>query len=191
MMETNIEIVKENGWYNVEPSGHLDQLFRQTRAHHAQLSQMADIKANMMLTLGALIITFSIGYLDDPVLRWPVIVMISSCIVTILSATYAVMPKVDLKSRPDLDNPNCNFLFFGSFMNLDFDEYTQMFDALLHDPSQAYRVQLREVYELGIYLGRKKYRYIRVAYLSFLTGLMMSTLVLIVVEGVNIATHLP
>ncbi len=44
----------------VDPSGHLDQLFRQTRTYHAQLSQMADVKASMMLTLASLISTFSI-----------------------------------------------------------------------------------------------------------------------------------
>ena len=44
---------------------HLDHFIRQTRVHHVQLSQMADVKANMMLTISALMITFSIGHLSE------------------------------------------------------------------------------------------------------------------------------
>ena len=77
----------------IKPSQQLDGLFRQTRLHHTQLSAMADVKASMMLTLSSLIITFSIGYLVDPILRWAVVVLIFFCILTILSAAYAVMPK--------------------------------------------------------------------------------------------------
>ena len=55
---------------------HLDHFIRQTRVHHMHLSSMADTKANIMLTISALIITFSIGHLSDPHLRWPVLVLI-------------------------------------------------------------------------------------------------------------------
>ena len=49
---------------NVLQSGnHIDHLLRQTRMHHVQLSSMADVKANMMLTLASLVITFCIRYL--------------------------------------------------------------------------------------------------------------------------------
>ena len=34
-----------------QPGAHLDHMMRQTRIHHVQLSSMADIKANMLLTL--------------------------------------------------------------------------------------------------------------------------------------------
>ena len=171
----------------IEPAGHLDQLFRQTRIHHMQLSSMADVKANMMLTLGALVITFSIGYLEDPFLRWPVIVMILFCIMTILSAAYAVMPKIDWQKRPDLNDHNCNILFFGTFLNLDYDEYTGMMDQVIHDPARVYEAQMREIYDLGLYLGHKKYRYIRIAYQSFLIGLISSAVIFIVVELVKLA----
>ena len=34
-----------------QPGAHLDHMIRQTRIHHVQLSSMADIKANMLLTV--------------------------------------------------------------------------------------------------------------------------------------------
>jgi hypothetical protein len=172
----------------IKPSGHLDQMLRQTRAYHAQLSQMADVKASMMFTLASVIATISIRYLEDPYLRWPVLVLISCSLVTIVAAAYAVMPKLNLKSKPDLRNPHSNLLFFGTFANLEYDEWVAEMDPILQDPTRAYEAMLREIYEMGVYLGRQKYRYIRIAYIAFLAGLMLSSLAFVLVELVRNST---
>ena len=170
----------------IEPATHLDHLMRQTRMHHVQLSSMADVKANIMLTLSAVVTTFSIGYLSDPLLRWPVIVLILFCILTIFFAAYAVMPKLNFDFKPNLENLNCNILFFGSFMNLAYEEYAEIMNEIVHSPDKVYEAQIREVYELGVYLGYQKYRYVRLAYQSFLTGLVCSGLTLLMVELFNV-----
>ncbi len=161
---------------------HLDHFIRQTRVHHMHLSSMADVKANMMLTISALVITFSIGHLSNPYLRWPVLVLIISCLATIVSAAYAVMPKLDTGFRPDLDRPDCNILFFGNFMNLEYEEYARLMEGVMNDPSRVYEAQVREVYELGVFLGQKKYAYVRLAYLFFICGLLASAAVFAGVE---------
>lgn len=164
---------------------HLDHMIRQTRMHHVQLSSMADVKANMMLTLSALVTTFLLNNVKDPFLRWPALVMIFFCLLTILASAYAVMPKVNFTRRPNLENPNCNILFFGNFMNLDYDEFRDMMETVMADPGKVYEAQIREVYELGVFLGYKKYRYVRLAYLFFITGFLISGVTLIVVEVVK------
>lgn len=169
-----------------QPGSHLDHLIRQTRIHHTQLSSMADVKANMLLTMSSLVVTFSLRYLEDPYLRWPVVVLTIFCLITIFNAAYAVMPKVNFKFRPDLEKLDCNILFFGSFMNLDYDEFAQAMEQVLSDPSKAYEAQVREIYDLGVFLGRNKYLYIRRAYVSFLTGLAAAGVVLLIVEAFNL-----
>lgn len=168
-----------------QPANHLDHMLRQTRVHHMQLSTMADFKANIMLTLASLVGTFSIGYLSDPVLRWPVIALLVFCLATIVSAAYAVMPKLDFNYRPDLKKDLGNILFFGNFMNLDYEEYLQVMERVMSDSAHAYEAQIREVYELGVYLGYKKYRFVRLAYVTFIIGLLSSALVLLIVELLN------
>lgn len=170
----------------IAPANHLDHLLRQTRMHHMQLSSMADVKANIMLTLAAVVTTFSIGYLSDPVLRWPIVVLILFCVVTVFFAAYAVMPKLNFDYRPK-SYKQCNILFFGNFMNLDYKEFAGIMDEVMQVPELAYEAQIREVYELGVYLGYQKYRYVRLAYRSFLMGLVSAGLVLIVVEILNAA----
>jgi hypothetical protein len=92
------------------------------------------------------------------------------------------MPKVNFKFRPDLEELDCNILFFGSFMNLGYEEFEMAMERVLSDPAKAYETQIREIYELGVFLGRNKYLYIRRAYVSFLTGLVASGLVLVLAE---------
>lgn len=165
------------------PGGHLDQLLRQTRAHHVQLSSMADVKANMMITIASLVVTFSVRYLTDPLLRWPAIVMILFCFGTVITAAYAAMPKVDLRTQPDIHSPAFNPLFFGSFMNMSQEAYLALMQTFVQQPDTVYELQIREVYQMGVFLGRKKYLYIRYAYLIFLSGWVASSLILIWVES--------
>ena len=73
---------------------HLDHLVRQTRMHHSQLSSMADMKANMLLTMASVVITLSVRYVTEPHLKWATTVLIFFCLLTIGLATYAVMPKI-------------------------------------------------------------------------------------------------
>jgi hypothetical protein len=43
-----------------QPGAHYDHMLRQTRIHHVQLSSMADIKANMLLTMSSLVVTLCV-----------------------------------------------------------------------------------------------------------------------------------
>ena len=173
----------------IKPSQQLDQMIRQTRQHHIQLSAMADVKASMMLTLSSLIVTFSIGYLIDPFLRWAVVVLIFFCLLTILSAAYAVMPKISLKNAPKPDSLNTNFLFFGNFINYDYDTYLALMEKIVNDDYCIYEMQIREIYEQGLYLARKKYRFIRYAFTFFISGLLSSASVLVLTFLTDLALH--
>lgn len=164
-----------------DSGGHLDQLMRQTRQHHVQLSAMADVKSNILLTLSSLIITFSIGYLSDSYLRWPVLVLILFCLATVVCAAYAVMPKLDFGRRRS-EPSGQNILFFGNFTHLTFAEYVEAMEGVMRSPADTYEAQVREVYELGLFLEQKKYRFIRLAYICFISGLFVSGLVFVGVE---------
>ena len=48
---------------------------------------------------------------------------------------------------------------------------------VMNDPSRTYQVQLKELYTLGEFLAKKKYRFLRLAYITFITGVFASALV--------------
>jgi hypothetical protein len=165
-----------------QAGGHLDQMLRQTRVHHVQLSMMADVKANGLMTIAAVMLTFSAPFIVREQFRLAVITLMISCLVTILLATWAIMPATPLRirksARPDLRHPKFNLLFFGSFVALDFQQFEKAMEEMLNDHSKTYEAQVREIYTLGVFLAQAKYRYLRLAYLVFVTGLFASGLVL-------------
>lgn len=167
-----------------QPGAHLDQMMRQTRQHHVQLSAMADLKANMLLTMSSIIITLTATNLHRPNFRCAGMVLIAFCLLTIGLAAFVAMPKIATLFRagpkPDVNNHTFNLLFFGDFARLDYPEYEAAMEKMMNNPSLAYEAQVREVYTLGVFLAQKKYRYLRFAYLSFFIGLVASGVVMLI-----------
>ncbi len=167
-----------------QPAVHLDHMIRQTRAHHVQLSSMADMKANMMLTVAALLIPLSIRFLDDPRLQLAALTMIGFCILTVLLAAYAAMPKMLGKKGTsktiDPEDPSFNLLFFGSFNRMDYYDFEHAMEKIMNDHKEAYKTQIKEIYLIGQYLAREKYRFVRLAYISFITGVVFSSILYVV-----------
>lgn len=159
-------------------------MLRQTRNHHVQLSTMADTKANMLLTISSVTMTLSIGHLNEPAIKWPVAILICSCLVTIVLAAYAVMPKLPVihlgEEKPKVKDAQFNLLFFGDFTGLEYKDFAEAMEEMMNDPSQVYEMQVREVYTLGKFLATKKYRFVRMAYLSYISGLLLSVTILLI-----------
>lgn len=169
-----------------EPGAHFDQLLRQTRWHHVQLSTIADLKANMMLTVPALLITLTTRYVADAFFKWAALTFIGFCLLTIALAAYAAMPKLNLKfgsSTPvNTGSASFNLLFFADFIRLSYPEFEEAMEKVLSDPAKAYEAQVREVYTLGVYLAKRKYRFLQLAYLAFIAGFIASGAVLALTE---------
>lgn len=171
-----------------QPGAHFDQLLRQTRWHHVQLSTTADMKANMMLTVPALLITLTTRYVTEEPFRWAALTLIGFCLITIGLAAYAAMPKLKLRLKPasgnpvNIASPTFNLLFFADFIRLSYPEYEEAMEEVLSDPSRTYEAQVRELYGLGVYLAQHKFRFVRLAYLSFIMGFFASGAVFTVTE---------
>jgi hypothetical protein len=161
-----------------QPGSHLDHMLRGTRWHHVQLSSMADMKANFLLTLSSVVITLAVPNIVKPLFQWPLLVLIAFCLITVALAAYTVMPKVSLAgkgaARPDVTHHGFNLLFFGDFVRLSYEEYESAMELAMNDPSRAYQAQVREIYNLGCFLAAKKYQVLKMAYLSFILGLFAS-----------------
>jgi hypothetical protein len=91
------------------------------------------------------------------------------------------MPKLPLLPRPRADagikRPEFNLLFFGDFVSLSYEEFEAAMEEVMNDPSLSYQIQTKEVYTLGMFLAKQKYRYLRLAYITFIIGAFASALV--------------
>jgi hypothetical protein len=53
-------------------------------------------------------------------------------------------------------------------------------EEIMNDPDRTYEIMVREIYYSGVYLVKNKYRYIRLGYMFFFAGLIVSTLIFFV-----------
>lgn len=166
------------------PGNEINYLLQQTRVHHMQLSSMADLKANMLLTMASIVVTLAAPQAMKAGSQLPLLVLIGFSLATILLAAYAVMPKLPFTGHnpavPDVGSPHFNLLFFGDFTGLTYAQFEAEMEKVMNDPSAVYRAQVREIYTLGVFLAEKKYRYLKLAYTTFILGLFASFITLLI-----------
>lgn len=165
----------------------IDTVFRVTLANHTRLSGIADSKANILLSVNAIIISIALSTiipkLDNPKnahLIIPTFVMLISSVVTIISAILATRPKVTkgVFSRQDIKDKKVNLLFFGNFYKMPLEEYKWAMQEMLKDTEYMYATMTQDLYYLGLVLERK-YRMLRVSYNFFMIGIITTVLVFV------------
>jgi hypothetical protein len=153
-----------------------DNLLRTAQQHHVQLSTMADTKANIIITVSSIVLTLSMGKLDQADLKLSVITLTIFTLLALLLAILAVLPKYRPLRLTTVElPPNFNLLFFGHFAELSRDRYLAEIATTLKPDGSIYAAMTNDIYSLGSYLAHHKYRYLRWSYLSFLTGFILAS----------------
>jgi len=147
-------------------------LVRTSMACNLQLSQMADQKANMVMGAAFVVFTLSVGQLRTGVMLLPVAILAAGAFVAAVFAILSVLPKVTRIDGPI--GEDANIMFFGIFTSLSEDAFIDRIVDRLDDDEKIYRTMLRDIYQNGQVLQRKKYRFLGLAYRAFLTGLCLS-----------------
>lgn len=157
-------------------------MFRVTLKNHTALSQIADNKANIMLSINAIIILVVLSTLlpkldNNADLLWPSILLLTVCIVAVIFATISTIPKVTRNgASPEMvKNRQTNLLFFGNFQGLDLDVYIDGMKELMDDDDYLYETLMKDLYYLGKVLN-KKYYYLRLCYTVFVIGIVLSVI---------------
>ena len=143
---------------------------------------MADSKANILISVNAIIISVILSVLlrklqTDPYLTIPTAIFLVSAVITIIISILATRPKVTSGTFEDDDviNKKTNLLFFGNFYKVPADKYERAMRTMMKDSDYLYSSIVQDIYQLGIVLGRK-YRLIRLAYTIFMIGIIASVL---------------
>ena len=154
-----------------------DAILRTTQQHHVSLSTMADTKANIIITVSSIVLTLSIGKLDQPELRTSMIVLMGFTLLALLLAILAVLPKYRPFRLTTVELPrNFNLLFFGHFAELTRERYLAEIARTMKPDGSIYSAMANDIYSLGYYLAHHKYRYLRLSYLCFLAGFILASL---------------
>ena len=165
-----------------EPRQQLDHMLRETRIHLISFSQMADTKANILLSISSVLLSISLTRVSDSRFKGALIVLVGFLLITIFLALMTVIPRLQnfRHKKHSVHDPTYSPLYFGDYADISYDEYSQDLEEIMNDPSRTYEVMVREIYYSGVYLVKSKYKYIRWGYMFFFVGLISSTLIFFV-----------
>ncbi|MEK6450908.1 MULTISPECIES: Pycsar system effector family protein [Myroides] len=167
-----------------ESSRTIDTLFRTTLRNHTSLSAIADRKANILLSVNAIIISICLSTLipklDSPSnahLIYPTFILLFFSVATIIFAIQSTRPKVTSGTftKEEVDNNEVNLLFFGTFHQMPFDEYEETLMTILKNNKYLHHALTKDLYNLGVVLD-KKYKLLRITYTIFTVGIIASVL---------------
>jgi hypothetical protein len=155
-----------------------DVILRTAQQHHVQLSAMADVKANIIITVSSIVLMVTLGRSTDASLQASSMTLIGFTLAALLLAVLAVLPKYrPLKLNPDGTLPaHFNRLFFGHFAGVPRERFLEEMAKAMKPDGSVYEAMATDLYELGYYLAHHKYRYLRLSYIFFLTGFVAASL---------------
>ncbi|GJM36504.1 MAG: hypothetical protein DHS20C18_55050 [Saprospiraceae bacterium] len=158
-------------------------MFKTALRNHLDLSNLADNKANIMLSVNALIITIAMPmaatYVQaNPFMLVPTISLLISCLASMIFATLATRPikMTGYTDEEKIKTRKSNLFFFGNFYNMDFDAYQTGMQIIINDEKNLENSIMRDLYFLGLSLG-KKYRQLRICYNVFMVGVIITVII--------------
>lgn len=166
------------------PDRGIQTLFRVTLRNHLTLSDIADTKANILLSVNAIIISLALSNLipklDNPSNQYlivPTIIFVIFAVISMILAVLATRPNVTSGefTKEDVKNKKVNLLFFGNFHKMKLSEYEWAIKELVKDKDYIYSSLTKDLYYLGLVLNRK-YKILRWTYTIFIIGTVLSVI---------------
>lgn len=169
-----------------KPERGIETMFRITSSNNQRLSDMADNKANILLTVNSIILSVVIAVLfrkldSNEHLIVPTIILTVAVVVTMVMAILSTIPKIPSGkfSKQEIEHKTVNLLFFGNFYKMKLEEYNEGMQKVMADSEFLYGMLTKDVYSQGVVLGRK-YKLLRYAYGIFMFGLVISVISFVV-----------
>ncbi|GGW47068.1 Pycsar system effector family protein [Arenibacter certesii] len=167
---------------NESPERGIQTMFRVAMQNHLKLSDIADTKANILLSVNAIIIslllTNLIPKLDSPkneFLIYPTSIFILFSVVSMIMSIMATRPNITRGefTKEDVKQKKVNLLFFGNFHKMELPDFEWAIQEMIKDQSYVYNSLTKDLYFLGLVLDRK-YKLLRWTYTIFMIGMILS-----------------
>jgi len=164
------------------PERGVETMFRVALRNHITLSDIADTKANILLSVNAIIISIAfstlIPKLDNPsntYLLIPSVIFILFTVACMILSIMATRPNVTRGkfTKEDVANRKVNLLFFGNFHQMKLNDFEWGISEMMKDRDYLYGSLTKDLYFLGLVLNRK-YGLLRTTYTVFMIGIIVS-----------------
>ncbi len=184
LSKSNIESEKVNAYESFLPG--MEYMFREVLRDHISLSVIADNKANLILSVNAIIISITISVLIqnydvNPTLNIPTVFLLLVSVLTMVFAALSTKPSKNNGkfTKEDVLNKKANLLFFGNYHNTSFELFEWGIKEMMNDKDYLYHTMIKDLHSIGKVLN-KKYHFLRIAYLLFLYGITISVVLFMI-----------
>lgn len=152
--------------------------------NHIKLAAIADTKANILLSVNAIIISLvltnlisKIGEPNNKHLTIPIIIILISSLLCVVITIFITRPNVTEGkfTQDDIKNNKVNLAFFGNFHSMDYKAYEAAVNDMHSKNNYIYGALTKDLYFLGDVMSLK-YKWLRIVYTIFLVGLIVSAL---------------
>jgi len=166
------------------PERGIETMFRVTLKNHITLSNIADTKANILLSVNAIIVSLVlsnlVSKLDNPsntYLITPTVIFVLFTVASIILSILATRPNVTSGkfTKEDVANKKVNLLFFGNFHKMSLQDFEWAMGEMMQDRDYLYSSMKKDLYFLGLVLD-KKYKILRLTYSVFMVGIIVSVI---------------
>jgi len=172
-----------------------ETLFRATYQNQGNLIQMADNKANIIISINTMIISSIIaitgyGAVAGKIETYefqvmiPIVLIILSCLVSVIFAIQAAKPKLIKAKSEGGEMQKSSLLFFGVIAQYSQQEYLKEVKNLLDSGNDLYEHMTIDLFNNGLILKRK-YNLLVYAYQVFMFGFIFSVLVFLLFLGLG------
>ncbi len=153
------------------------QMLRTVQANTMALSQMADQKASILMGATFVVFSLSVSRALTGSLPWSLTVLATFSFLSSMCAVIAILPSIS-KPKPDAKKTfPPNRLFFGHYTGRDENEWADEVLERMETEEAMYRMMLRDIYQNGQVLQRRKYKFLAYAYRLFIAGLILTLIV--------------
>lgn len=162
-------------------------LFRATYQNQSNLIQVADNKANIIISINTMIISSIIavmgygavaGKIDayGAQMMAPIVLIVLTCLVSVIFAIQAAQPKLIKPKKEGGEMQKSSLLFFGVIASYSQQGYLDKVKELMQSEEELYEHMTIDLYNQGLVLKRK-YNFLVYAYRVFMFGFIFSVLV--------------
>lgn len=179
-LKERIKKREEKAIYSKEYSRGVDSMFKLTARNQINLSQIADNKSNILISLNGIIISIALVTLvskfkQESTIIIPTVIFILFSLSTIVLAILSTRPYISKRkfTKDDIQQQKVNLLFFGNFYQMSPEDYEMAISEMIDNNPYLYSTLTKDQYSLGIVLARK-YKLLRWAYNVFMVGLIIT-----------------
>ncbi len=172
----------------------IETMYRSVYRTHIDLSSIADSKANMMISINTIIVSVIMAiigsgftftgrdFIQHMRFTIPMCILLLGCLGSVVFAVLSASPTVTTKKvdTKKIEENKSSVLFFGNFVHLELSRFVESLEMFRRQPTTVYDNMSVDIYYLGHVLQRK-YRLLRISYMTFLGSLSLSVLVFLVI----------